>query len=79
MTTGNPFRDLEAARRVAGLLGMVIEEDVCSLAEVTPGTLEAWAKRGTGPTYSRIGNRRLYPLSGLREFLEGRSRAKREN
>lgn len=50
------------------------EEDLQLLADVTPGTAEAWRKRGQGPSFIRIGNRVLYPRKAVSEFLESRTR-----
>lgn len=57
-------------REIADRLNCVTEEDLCILAEAKPGTVEAWRKRGIGPSYVRIGNRVLYPLKDVAAHLE---------
>ena len=69
-------RDLARVRELAASLNCVISEDVCVLGDVKPSTADAWAKRGEGPPYVMLGNRRLYPRESLSEFLRGRVRAR---
>lgn len=71
-----PPRDLTRDRALADALGCALTEDVGALGKVKPSTLDAWAKRGEGPPYVMLGNRRLYPIDGLREFLRGRVRTR---
>jgi hypothetical protein len=42
------------------------------LANTPTGTLDQWASRGEGPPYSRIGRRRLYVPSEVREWARSR-------
>ena len=60
--------------KLAHELDCFTEADLCQLAKITPGTAEAWRKRGTGPEYTRIGNTVLYPRKPLAEFLHSRVR-----
>lgn len=69
-------RNLDRVRAQADALGYMLADDVCALAAVKPTTPEAWAKRGEGPPYVMLGNRRLYPVDGMREFLRGRVKAR---
>jgi hypothetical protein len=57
-------------RELAAALDAVIEDDLALLADVKPQTVEAWRKRGIGPAYVRLGNRFLYPRTGLAEHLK---------
>jgi hypothetical protein len=61
---------MERLRTLADRLDCLIEEDFQLLAEITPGTAEAWRKRKKGPNYIRIGNRVLYPRKSVAEHLE---------
>lgn len=55
---------------IAQSLDCLTESDLCTLAGITPGTAAAWRKRGTGPAYSLVGNRVLYPRAKVSEFIE---------
>ena len=57
-------------RALAHSLDCITEEEVQVLGDATPGTVEAWRKRGKGPKYILFGNRFLYPRKGLAEHLE---------
>ena len=72
-------RNLERVRAQADALGYMLADDVCALAAVKHTTPEAWAKRGEGPPYVMLGNRRLYPVDGMREFLRGRVKTRASN
>lgn len=65
-------------RALAASLDCAVEQDVCDLAGVKPSTLEAWRKRHEGPDYIIVGNRVLYPLDGLKAFVQGRRRTRRQ-
>lgn len=54
---------------LAERLDCITEEDLCLLAQAKATTLEAWRKRGTGPSYIRLGNRVLYPRKAVAEHL----------
>ena len=71
LTSENDQRRL---RDLADRLDCFTEGDVMLLTDVTPNTLEAWNKRGTGPEYFMVGKRRLYPRDSFGEFLETRRR-----
>lgn len=69
--------ELPAGSRLQALadsLGCMLQADLCDLAGVKDSTAEAWAKRGEGPPYAILGNRRLYPREGVRKFLQHRLR-----
>lgn len=72
-------RNLERLRAQTDALGYMLADDVCALAAVKYTTLEAWAKRGEGPAYVMLGNRRLYPVEGMRDFLRGRVKTRASN
>lgn len=61
---------MDRLRTLADRLDCLIEEDFQLLAEITPGTAEAWRKRRKGPDYIRIGNRVLYPRKAVAMHLE---------
>jgi hypothetical protein len=65
-STGN----MDRLRILADRLDCLIEEDFQLLAEITPGTAEAWRKRRKGPDYIRIGNRVLYPRKAVAQHLD---------
>lgn len=64
----------DRVRDLADRLDCILEEDFQLLAEITPGTAEAWRKRRQGPEYIRIGNRVLYPRKAVAKHLESLTR-----
>jgi hypothetical protein len=70
--------ELERVRHLADKLDCIIEEDLGLLADATPGTTEAWRKRGKCPPYIRYGRRYLYPRKGVAKFLEALTRERAE-
>jgi len=64
-----PPTGIDRIREIAESLDCFIEEDFQALADVKPGTAEAWRKRGQGPAYIRLGNRVLYERAAVRDFL----------
>ncbi|MDO8262193.1 MAG: hypothetical protein Q7T21_03100 [Gallionella sp.] len=66
--------NLGRLRVLADNLDCLTEEDFQLLAEITPGTAEAWRKRRKGPEYIRIGNRVLYPRKAVAKHLESLTR-----
>ena len=46
-------------------------EQVARLTGIPVKTLEGYRRRGMGPPYVKIGRRILYPISGVREWMEG--------
>lgn len=71
--------DDERVRELAQQIDCIAEADFCLLADITPGTAEAWRKRGKGPAYARIGRRYLYPVKAVADFMAGAIRERREN
>ena len=61
---------IEQVRHMAEKLDCFLEEDFQTLANATPGTVEAWRKRGQGPAYIRLGNRYLYPRKAVAKYLD---------
>lgn len=55
---------------LARSLDCFTEEELQALANATPGTVEAWRKRGTGPAYARFGTRYLYPRAEVAKHLQ---------
>ena len=69
-----PTDDLERVRALAGSLDCLLPDDVALLTGTQPGTLLAWRKRGTGPSYVMAGNRVLYPRAAVAAYLAGKTR-----
>jgi hypothetical protein len=69
--------EAERVRELAQQIECISEADFCLLADITPGTAEAWRKRGKGPAYALIGNRYLYPRQAVAEFMAGAVRQRR--
>lgn len=67
-------QEMERVRRMAERLDCFLEEDFRALSLATPGTVEAWRKRGQGPAYIRLGNRFLYPRKAVSEYLDAITR-----
>ena len=63
--------DEEKRQEIARSLGFLTASELAILASVKIETLEAWRKRRQGPIYVHFGNEPLYPLAGVRSFLEG--------
>ena len=61
-------------QELAESLDCMTEQDFQLLAEITPGTAEAWRKRRKGPDYIRIGNRVLYPRKAVAKHLDSLTR-----
>jgi hypothetical protein len=59
---------------LADSLDCLLQPDLAALAGIKYSTTEAWAKRGDGPPFVMLGNRRLYPREGVRKFLAERMR-----
>lgn len=53
------------------------EEDFALLADVAPATVDAWRRRGSGPSYILAGTRYLYPRDAVAVWLKGRVRERR--
>lgn len=69
--------DTSQVRELAHRLDALTEAELVALAGVTPGTAEAWRKRGTGPSYVLLGNRVLYPRTAVAEFMQVKTRVAR--
>lgn len=65
-------RLVELARQ----LNCMLESDLMLLGKLSHSTVTAWRKRGTGPAYILLGNRYLYPIQSVAEFLEGQVRSR---
>ena len=65
-----PPEELARLRGLAERLDCILEEDFHLLAEITPGTAQAWRNRGRGPAYVLLGNRFLYPFNAVVKHLE---------
>jgi hypothetical protein len=73
--TGEAQRD--RVKELADRLDYLTEEDFQLLAQATPGTVEAWRRRGQGPAYVRLGNRVLYPRKAVAAHLETLTRERK--
>ena len=65
-------RLVELARQ----LNCMLETDLMLLGKLSHSTVTAWRKRGQGPAYILLGNRYLYPIQAVAEFLEGQVRSR---
>ena len=70
----NKAHEVGRLQALADGLDCMTDDDLQLLANVTPGTAEAWRKRGQGPAFIRIGNRVLYTRKAVAEFLDSRTR-----
>lgn len=52
------------------LVGLLTEEDVCLLLEVSEHTLQAWRQRGRGPNYVKLEKGIYYRIDDLVEYLQ---------
>lgn len=68
--------DVQASRlqTIADKLDCLTEADFILLANASPNTVEAWRKRGTGPSYILLGNRYLYPCKAVAKYLDSVTR-----
>ncbi len=66
-------------RELASSLDCITEADFALLADSTLNTVEAWRKRGTGPSYILIGNRYLYKRQAVADYLQTLVRERRRN
>lgn len=66
--------DMDRLRQLAASLDCMTDEEFQLLADATPGTTEAWRKRGKGPSYIRLGRRVLYPRKAVAQHLEALTR-----
>ena len=75
-TTPAPLAEQELARlrTMADSLDCLTEHDLVLLAGITTSTAEAWRRRGTGPSYVRIGNRVFYQRKAVAQYMEDRVR-----
>ncbi len=51
----------------------VLTSEAAKLLRKSPGTLRNWRSQKFGPIYSKSGATILYPLAGLREWLDDRT------
>jgi predicted site-specific integrase-resolvase len=75
--SANTGQDIAVVRGMAATLECFIEEDFQQLAGATANTVEAWRKRGQGPTCIRLGNRYLYPYSAVAAYFESIQRERK--
>lgn len=45
------------------------EREAAKMIGVSARTLWEWRRRGTGPHHRKVGGRVLYPIDGLKQFL----------
>lgn len=63
---------------LAERLGCITEEDLALLGSVELETVRAWRHRGQGPTFQKVGNRALYPLAAVAQWLGQRAVPQRD-
>ena len=61
--------DKDRLRQLAESVDCITDEDLAILADTKLTTVEAWRKRGMGPSYILIGNRFLYQKKVVSEYL----------
>lgn len=61
---------------LARLVGCLDEHGFATLAGVKISTLDAWRKRGQGPTYALVGCNYLYPIEAVQQFITTKVRAR---
>ena len=61
-------------REIAHSLDCLIADEVQTLTGWTSGTLEAYRKRGKGPSFIKTGKHFLYPRSGITAFMADNTR-----
>jgi hypothetical protein len=66
----------ERTKVLASRLDCLTEEELAQLAEVEPESVTNWRNRGIAPPYVKIGRKILYPISGLKQFIEHRMKSK---
>jgi len=59
---------------LAQLVNCLDEHGLATLAGVKLTTLEAWRKRGQGPSYMLLGRNYLYPITAVQAFIGDRLR-----
>lgn len=62
--------NIEKRQEIARSLGFLTATELAILGGVKVTTIEAWRKRRQGPKYVQFGNEPLYPISGVKEFLD---------
>lgn len=65
-----PDLNIEKREEIARSLGFLTASELAILGGVKVTTIEAWRKRRQGPKYVQFGNEPLYPISGVKEFLD---------
>ena len=61
---------------LAQLVNCLDEHGFATLAGVKLTTLEAWRKRGQGPSYILLGKNYLYPIAAIQAFIGDRLRVR---
>ncbi|WP_139213957.1 hypothetical protein [Pseudomonas guineae] len=65
-----PNFNIEKRQEIARSLGFLTASELAILGGVKVTTIEAWRKRRQGPKYVQFGNEPLYPINGVKEFLD---------
>lgn len=51
---------------------LVDRDEVAAFLGIEPRTLDNWASAGQGPAYVKVGGRRKYDWTDVREWVESR-------
>ena len=51
---------------------LATKEQVAEYLQVKPGTLDAWAKQGRGPAYSKVEGSRRYDWADVKAWVAAR-------
>ena len=63
-----------ALKELAHSLGCLVPSEIRALTGWSESTLEAYRKRGKGPSFIKTGKHYLYPRSGVAQFMADNTR-----
>ncbi len=72
-------KENDKLREIAHSLGCLVPSEIQALTGWSDSTLEAYRKRGKGPSFVKAGKHYLYPRSGVAEFMTENTRARLTN
>jgi hypothetical protein len=69
----------QRGRELRARVGLITEEELCAMLEVSKHTLQSWRVAGSGPKYVRFGRAIFYTELALTDWLEGHVRTSTAN
>jgi predicted DNA-binding transcriptional regulator AlpA len=66
----------DTLREIAHSLGCLVPSEIQALTGWSESTLEAYRKRGKGPSFIKTGKHYLYPRSGVVQFMADNTRSR---